>query len=344
MRWIRNQKSGFNLNGMTMLAEKKTKPFALLISSASKKIPLVRAVQFAVSRLNLAVEVIAGDSSESALARYVADDFWIMPKTQDNTLKQILDGCIKRNIRIILPTRDGELLFWATHAKHFESYGIHVIISPADGVATCIDKLAFSQFGGNKKLPIVKAEININELASTRYVVKERFGAGSKEVGIDLDYKKAQEHASGLKNPIYQPFIEGLEFSADAWIEKSHNVKALILRRRDVVINGESCVTTTFTNTKIEQQVKQCLEQLKLCGPVVLQGIIDSNGELHIIECNARFGGASSAGIAAGVDSLYWSIFEAIGRNVNDLSFKRISGELRQIRITTDIYAYGPDI
>jgi carbamoyl-phosphate synthase large subunit len=328
---------------MTMSTEINYENFALLISSASKKISLINAVHSAIKRMGLRIKVIAGDSSESALAQYVADDFWVMPETHDNALKQILEGCLKRNVRIIIPTRDGELLFWANHAKQFENYGIHVIISSADAVAKCIDKIAFSQFGFDNELPIIKSELCIEKLASTQYVVKERFGSGSIDVGVGLNYVKAQEYASALKNPIYQCFIEGMEFSADAWIDKFNNVKAVILRRRDVVMNGESCVTTTFTDKRIEDQVKKCLEELKLVGPVVLQGIIDSKNRLHIIECNTRFGGASTAGIAAGADSICWSIYEATGRSANDLPFKRISGELRQIRVTTDIYSYGSD-
>jgi carbamoyl-phosphate synthase large subunit len=320
------------------------KPFALLISSASKKVPLIRAMQSAALRTGSNVKVISGDSSNSALAKFVSDDFWLMPKINDDALEQILEGCIQRNIRIVLPTRDGELHFWAGHAKYFENHGIKVIVSPPEAISKCIDKLVFSEFGQGIGLSVVKTAVNINEITATRFVTKERYGAGSREIGIDLDFKGAQEHASKLNHPVFQPFVRGIELSADAWLDQSHRVKALVLRRRDLVIDGESTVTTTLTNPKVESEVKYCLEKLKLRGPVVLQGILSYENEFLIIECNARFGGASTAGIAAGVDSLYWSIFEALGRNVDDLPFKRIDGQLRQIRIATDIHAYGPNL
>jgi carbamoyl-phosphate synthase large subunit len=67
----------------------------------------------------------------------------------------------------------------------------------------------------------------------------------------------------------------------------------LVLRSRDQVVGGESQVTTTFRDTQIEVTAEKILQILKLKGPVVLQVLIDMKGDLHIIECNTRFGGAS---------------------------------------------------
>ena len=63
-----------------------------------------------------------------------------------------------------------------------------------------------------------------------------------------------------------------------------------------------------------------------------------------MIECNARFGGASTTGIAAGVDSLFWSLLEARGVDVGDYPFIRIAGEIRQVRVPSDIYIHDPDL
>lgn len=313
---------------------------ALLVSSASKKFALLNAAKEAMHRIYPHATVIAGDMSPTALTSYVADDFWLMPKTEDAMFEGILKGCLLRNIQIILPTRDGELIFWAKHSAAFKHHGIHVIISPEEAITQCIDKFAFAKFGDNNAIPVIATSIDIDNLTATRYVAKERYGAGSREIGINLDRAQAKKHGETLDNPIYQPYIQGVEFSADAWLDKSHQVKGLVLRQRNLVVNGESQVTTTFTNAALEKQIKYCLEKLKLSGPVVLQAILDQHDDMHIIECNARFGGASNAGIAAGVDSLYWSILEATGQDLQNISFQRLNGELRQVRVSTDIYEY----
>jgi carbamoyl-phosphate synthase large subunit len=94
----------------------------------------------------------------------------------------------------------------------------------------------------------------------------------------------------------------------------------------------------------LEAQLQKVIESLELCGPIVLQAILDANEVVHVIECNARFGGASTTGIAAGVNSLYWSILESQGVAMDDYPFSRITGEIRQIRVPSDIYIHDSDI
>jgi carbamoyl-phosphate synthase large subunit len=86
------------------------------------------------------------------------------------------------------------------------------------------------------------------------------------------------------------------------------------------------------------------LESLPLKGPVVLQVIRDVEGHAHIIELNARIGGASTASIAAGLDIWWWSLLEAEGMRTDNYPFNRIPGEVRQVRVPSDLYIYDCDL
>jgi carbamoyl-phosphate synthase large subunit len=76
---------------------------------------------------------------------------------------------------------------------------------------------------------------------------------------------------------------------------------------------------------------------------IIGRAILGDEG-LQIIECNTRFGGASTASIAAGLDSFYWSLLESSGADVSQAPFLRIPGEVRQVRAPTDTYVYGPTL
>ncbi|MGZ5056565.1 MAG: hypothetical protein ACXWAT_16700, partial [Methylobacter sp.] len=106
-------------------------------------------------------------------------------------------------------------------------------------------------------------------------------------------------------------------------------------------VGGESQVTTTFRDDAIEKQVAKMLNALKLCGPVVMQAFIDADRSIHIIECNTRVGGASTASIAVGLDIFYWSLLETCGADLSEYPFDRALGEIRQIRVTEDIHEHG---
>lgn len=316
----------------------------LLISSAAAKAPLVRAAMEAAAKLHPDIRVIAGDLNPDAISKHVAHEFWIMPATSDANLQSILDGCIQRGITIVLPTRDRELLFWAKHKNTFTKAGITVIVSPTVSIEPCLDKSLFSDVGQSKNLPVIPTSLSLEGFDAPYYVVKERFGAGSRAIGIRLDKQAAEAHAKTLDQPIFQPFIEGKEISIDAWADSKGVVKGVVLRRRDEVVNGESRVTTTFRDSQLEVQAKQWIEAYAISGPVVMQVLLDASGAPYIIELNARFGGASTASIQVGLDSLYWSLIEATGADVSDRPFVRTSNDIRQIRIANDIHIHGSDL
>jgi len=318
-------------------------PLKVLVSSAAKKIPLIQAMKVASRKVSAEAKVVAGDISNNALSQYVADQFWMMPKTNDANVQEILQGCIDRDINMVLPTRDGELVFWAKHRSIFEAEGVHIIIAPLESIQLCVDKLKFSEFGVNNELPFIPSSLEIERIVSDRYVVKERFGAGSKSIGINLSYEEAINHSKALSEPIFQPFQSGIEISVDAWLSAESVVKGVVLRKRVLVENGESQITRTFRDKNYEEQIVKSLEVLKLTGPVVLQLIITEDNIIKIIECNARFGGASTTGIAVGLDVFYWSLLEAMGSSMQDYLFYRATGDVKQIRIASDIYVKSND-
>ena len=314
---------------------------SILVTSASRKIPLLKAIKDAAVRIDPNSQVIAGDTDSMAVARFIADQFWQMPSLEDGILDELIEGCLSRSITVVFPTRDGELDFWARHRATFTRAGVEVIISSINSIARCRDKLAFASFGNDCDLPMIPASIKPEFFGMNNLVVKERFGAGSRGLGLNLTAAAAIVHARDLHEPIFQPFVNGPEISIDGWADRHGKVRGVVLRWRDRVVSGESQVTTTFRNAKLEDQAIRVLNALELSGPVVLQAIVVDD-ELKVIECNPRFGGASTTSIAAGLDSLYWSLAEALGDS-KAANFKRSSGEIRQIRIPVDRLIHGTD-
>jgi carbamoyl-phosphate synthase large subunit len=319
--------------------QKSQVPLKLLISSASAKAPLIFEAKIAANKIDKNSKVIAGDMNKNAVTRFFADGFWQMPKISEDNFEQIVEYCEAEGINCVLPTRDGELEFWARNAKKFKSVGIHIIISAVESIELTLDKLKFSNNCIAQGIPVIKSFLDIaNESNSCSWVVKERFGAGSKSIGLKLTKDNALKHAKELLNPIFQPYIEGAEISIDAYLTLEGKVKGISLRYRETVVDGESQVTRTFRDPDLEDSMRLILENLRLNGPVVMQAIIDENKNIHLIECNARFGGASTAGIAVGVDSLYWALLESMGKSLKDYPFCRSLEEVRQVRIKSDRY------
>ena len=313
------------------------------MTSAGSKIPLLRALRDAALRIDPDATIVAGDSDPNAASRYLADSFWRMPQLEALDLETLVTECARRDVRTILPTRDGELALWAGARPALEAAGISVIVSRPDSVALCLDKLAFAEWGEAAALPVIPAARKPENFADASLVVKERFGAGSRSIGIGLSPADARRHATGLADPLFQPLVGGVEISIDAWLTSAGAVHGLALRRRDRVVNGESQTTTTFRDARLEAQAADVLGRLDLSGPVVMQAMVGEAG-LAVIEVNARFGGASTASLSVGLDMLYWSLFERVWPGAQLSAFDRRQGEIRQVRVAEDIVIRDPDL
>lgn len=327
----------------TRLAEPEPRRLRnVLVSSAARKVPLVRAVIDAARRLDGTIEVYAGDLDPAAPAGLVADGFLALPRTTADNAEALRRLCVENGIGVVVPTRDGELQFWAEHRDFFAEQGIDVVVSAPEAVRVSLDKRAFAEHGRAHGLPVIP--VLEDPAGDGRFVVKERFGAGSASIGLDLTAADATRHAATLADPIVQPFVRGEESSVDAWADRNGRIRGVVLRRRDQVVDGESRVTTTYRDPELEAECRRLLESLRLRGPVVGQLLRDSDGACHFIELNARFGGASTTAIAAGLDCWFWSLHEALGGDQDELTFERLPGEVRQVRVPHDLYVHDPDI
>ncbi len=309
----------------------------VLVTSASSKIPLLESVKKSINKIDNTGKLVAGDSNDNCLAPYFADSFWKMPRIDQLLPNQLLAYCKEKKITAIIPTRDGELEYFSKIKTDFADENIGVMISDEETIINCIDKLLFFQHSDKNKLPVIPTYLNSDDINGDRLVVKERFGAGSNSIGINLIKADALEHSLQLSDPVFQPYIVGKEISVDMYINRHGAVQGLVMRTRDEVVNGESRVTTTFYDENIAKLCLKFAKAFSFYGHVILQAILEANGNIHIIECNPRFGGASTLSVFSGLDSFYWFFLESKGLDISDYPFIFDKNKtIRQVRFLQD--------
>ncbi|AMV12270.1 carbamoyl-phosphate synthase [Geobacillus thermoleovorans] len=308
----------------------------VLVTSISKKVPLLSAVRRAMRKAGMTGALIGADRNGNCIGRYFIDEFWEMPSLDDLAVEEFISICRQKRIRFIIPTRDGELPFFSAYRQVFEENGIFVMVSERNAIEICLDKLRFYELLSAQGFPVIPTALSLEELNDGDYVVKERYGAGARNIGLCLTKEEANRHAKKLEAPVFQPFIAGTEISIDLYMTRMGRTKGAVARKRDYVVNGESQITTTIRNEKLEGMCTAVASYLGLYGHAVMQVIIDREGQFHLIECNPRFGGASTLSIEAGLDSFYWFFLESQGVNLNDYPFIRSTNEKKQIRYPAD--------
>ena len=311
--------------------------YNILVTSLSKKIPLLKAVRSTAEKLDLEGKIYGGDSNAACIGRYFVDEFWHMPQQNVLTVEDLIDYCKTHEIKAIIPTRDEELPFFSSHQKVISENGIACMISNTQCIERCRDKLLFSQFLSPLEIPAIPTVTDINLLMANTFVVKECFGAGSRSVGLNLTANEAKAWAGSLKTPIFQPYIDGKEYSVDVYIDRQNSPHGAIARSRDLVVNGESQITSSVHEPEMEYLCLRAAVHLGIYGHAVFQLIRDEESRLHLIECNARFGGASSLSVAMGLHSFEWFLLESGAVASHALpTFTRASTEMKQIRHPED--------
>lgn len=304
----------------------------ILITSISSKVPLIKRVIEAKDKFDKDIKIFGADIDKDVLGRHFVDEFLLTPKISVLGIDEFIIFCFSNNIGYIVPSRDEDVIFFAKHKKTLAEENIFVFVSDYDSVEFCYDKLKFYE-DGDKEWTIQSSE-DINNIDAPKYVVKERYGAGGKNIFLDVDKEEARELAKKLDKPIFQPYIKGIEYSVDSYVDKNIICIASIIRSRDLVINGESKITTVVQDEELQKKVKLFLEEHKIRGHCVLQ-IIKQADSYSLIECNARFGGASTLSYELGLESFYWFLQESNNKTFEASLSNKI---LKQIRIQKDIY------
>jgi carbamoyl-phosphate synthase large subunit len=289
----------------------------VLVTSLSRKAPIVRGFREAFLALSLPGEVHGADGDDLAAARVDVDRFWPMPRLDSLADGALVEWVVEHGADLVVPTRDGELLRFAAVREALEERGVLVAVGDAPAVEACLDKLAFASACAAAGLPVIPTAQSVDELGGgvVSFVAKERRGAGSRSLGLDLDRAAAATHGGSLDEAVYQPFVEGPELSVDVYRSRHEGagVVGAVVRTRDRVMGGESQVTSLVVDRPdVAELAVSAVTALGLHGHAVLQ-VIDADGGPVLVECNARIGGASALSFAVGLKTPQYLLQEMLG-------------------------------
>ncbi len=297
---------------------------------------MLKAVRAAIEKTGCPSLLYGSDLSEDCIGKYFVDRFWKSPLLSEMPPSDLVDYCKHEGISVIFPSRDGELPYFAKVREYFMENGISIMVSELSSINNCFDKFLFYEKLSNKGISVIPTSLHA-EHGWKDWVVKERYGAGSANIGLGLDREQAIQHAANMSAPIFQPMIRGDEYSVDVYVVADGSIKGALVRRRNKIVQGESQITSTETYPLLEQLCIEAAQFLKLRGHVIFQAFVDKDGHAHLIECNCRFGGASTLSIAMGLDSFFWFIIESMGGSLSPFPFQRSTKEKKMIRYPEDL-------
>jgi len=290
----------------------------ILITAASRRVPLVRAFQQALTGTGQGGRVVVTDVNPLSPAVYAADRAFRVPFASDPSyIDTVLAIALAEGIGLVVPTIDDELPVFGRALDRFAGHGIRVAVSSPDTTELCNDK-----YGTCRTLAAHGIDAASSWLAGELpadlpfpLFIKPRRGRGSigahavrnqRELDFFLDY---------VSDPVVQGYLDGPEFTIDLLCDFSGRPVSVVPRRREVIRAGVIDRGCTVRDQRLIDLALACAGVLPLVGAVNIQcRMVD--GRPVVFEINPRFSGGIPLTIAAGADFPRMLIDLARGRTV----------------------------
>jgi carbamoyl-phosphate synthase large subunit len=290
----------------------------VLITAASRRVPLVRAFRNAVEKTGSG-RVVTTDINPFSPALYFGHKHHIVPLTTDRYYIPIIESiCDAEDVNLVIPTIDDELPIFGCARARFQQLGIAVAVSSEDTSNVCNDKYETFLFCERNGIKTAATRLADNvDFGSLRYpvYVKPRFGRGSVNVFAVNNEAQLRLFLDYVPDAIVQDQLAGTEFTVDVLSDFNARVLSVVPRERLVIRAGVSDKGITRRNADIIAFAKDVAERLQLVGAANIQCKYDGQN-ISLIEINPRFSGGIPLTIAAGADFTNWLVQLAAGIEV----------------------------
>lgn len=279
----------------------------ILILSVGRRVELVKCFKEAAKLAEVNSKIVTADISESAPAIYFGDKNYIIPRIgQEGYIEKIIEICKSEDIRLIVPTIDTELLIMAKNKELIEKVtNAKVLISDLRAIEICRNKINTNRFFEEYGFGVPK-EITLEEIKNKNYklplFIKPFNGSSSINTFKVNNDRELEFFIEYVNNPIIQEFIEGIEYTIDAFVDFHGRPITIVPRERLAMRSGEVAKGRVVKDRELIEEVRKVIEVLKPIGHITVQCMKTKKG-IEFIEINPRFGGGAPMTIKAGANS-----------------------------------------
>jgi carbamoyl-phosphate synthase large subunit len=320
-------------------------PMNVLITAASRRVPLVQAFQSAIDTLGLPGRVIASDVNPYSPAVHVADRAYRVPLATDpGYIDALLDICRAEQIALVVPTIDDELTVIGEARERFRQAGAFAACSSAATAAACNDKYETCVRLEGLGVPAARTYLPHEIPASPLFpmFIKPRTGRGAVDAHVVRDARDLEYLLERVETPIIQEYLSGPEFTIDVLCDQRGRPISIVPRERVVIRSGVIDRGRTVKSPQLMELAERVCESFVFTGALNIQCRM-RGGEAAVFEINPRFSGGIDLTIAAGADFPGLLVQMALGRRL----MPRI-GEFRDdlwiCKYETAIFVQGSDL
>jgi carbamoyl-phosphate synthase large subunit len=293
-------------------------PMNVLITAASRRVPLVHAFQSALDTLGLPGRVIATDVNAYSPAVHVADRAYGVPMaTEPGYVDALLDICAAEHVGLVVPTIDDELTVFGEARERFRQIGAFAACSSAATAEACNDKYETCTRLAALGVPAARTWLPHELPATTEFplFIKPRVGRGAVGAHALHDGRDLAYYLGCLEDPIIQEYLSGPEFTIDVLCDMRGRPISIVPRERVVIRSGVIDRGRTVKSRPLMQLAEQVCEAFLFTGALNIQCRMRGS-DAAVFEINPRFSGGIDLTIAAGADFPNLLVQMALGRRL----------------------------
>lgn len=294
-------------------------PFNILISSAGRRVSLVRHFQTALVEFGIRGKVIAADLTPMSSAWHIADKATHAPRfTGGHFIDEMLSICEKEEISLLVPTIDTELPLYSEAKQQFSEIGTLVAVSSPETITTCEDKSRTHAWLKEIGIPTPR-QTSVEEVLKnpnnwpTPLIAKPISGSSSNNVRhiFHHDQLKTMPYPEIM---IVENIASGDEYTIDVYIDREGKPRCAVPRKRLETRSGEVSKGMTVREPKLQKLASEIASKLPGgFGVINIQAFYDrQSGHLSVIEINPRFGGGYPLSHHAGALCTHWLIEDCL--------------------------------
>jgi carbamoyl-phosphate synthase large subunit len=293
----------------------------ILISSAGRRVELIRCFRDGAAHLGIDLRVIAVDVDPAmSAACQIADVAIRVPRCDHPEFIDALLGiCLQHEVDLVVPTIDPELEPLSAQAARFREIDVDLVVAAPEVVRLARDKLRTAHFLAGRGVPAPRSGRLEEVMADPDawpwpLMLKPR--AGSSSVGIRI--LSSPDHLAelgGSRDYLAQELLQGDEYTVNLFFERAGRLRCAIPHQRCEVRAGEVAKGITRRHPELEAIAWALGEALPGArGALCFQAVVDAAGRAVVFELNARFGGGYPLAHRADARFAQWLLEETTGR------------------------------
>ena len=259
----------------------------------------------ALKQSNLDIRIVACDSNYLAVGLYRTERGYVIPHAGSaEYLPRLKEIIAAEKIDMVMTGGREEMMLLAEHAKQLqEETGAYVVAPHFETLKIAGDKWRLVSFLKANSFSYPRSCIPEEQSAYDRflqevpfpYIVKDRYGAGSRGLAVTHDRQALDHFIDQVKDPIIQEYLfpDDEEYTVGCFCnDQGRAIGSIIMKR--TLGHGLTNKASVVFDDGISHYCESIAEKLGYIGPLNLQLRLTDRGPV-LFEINPRFSSTESA-------------------------------------------------